>query len=100
MTTKDEALALALEALEAIDRADLELCEYVNKNLYSLQDMLDRAITAIKQAQQAPEGYKLVPIDATRNQMVTGWHAISGKLDHPTLAHLYGAMLAAAPNQG
>jgi hypothetical protein len=50
MTTKD-VLALALEALEAIDRADLELSEYVNGNLTSLQNMLDRAITAIKQAQ-------------------------------------------------
>jgi len=50
---------------------------------------------APKQAE--PAGYKLVPVYATRNQIVTGWHAIAGKLDNATLAHLYGAMLAAAP---
>jgi hypothetical protein len=49
---------------------------------------------------QLVSGWKLVPVDATRNQLVTGWSAIAGKLDHQSLAHLYGVMLAAAPTGG
>ena len=44
-----------------------------------------------------PAGYKLVPVEPSRQQLMHGWTAISGKLDHPNLAHLYRAMLAAAP---
>ncbi len=49
---------------------------------------------------EVPNGWKLVPIDPARQQLVTGWHAISGKLDHPTLAHLYAVMIADAPKHG
>lgn len=57
----------------------------------------ETGIPVTESAPAAVSGWKLVPVDATRNQLVTGWHAIAGKLDHQSLAHLYGVMLAAAP---
>jgi len=58
MTTKDEALALALEALESVAKA-LPLGVSTVKSCYGIdnrhRDAVHATITAIKQAQQAQE---------------------------------------------
>ena len=86
---------------EALMAAEFHLVE-VGKRGNGLHKQCEDALTAANAVSHPqatePAGWKLVPVDATRNQLVTGWNAIAGRLDHPTLAHLYGAMLAAAPS--
>jgi len=55
--TKNEALKLALEALEAIDKLDLGLSEYATRELTTLDAFVKATVTAIKEAlaQPAPE---------------------------------------------
>jgi Protein of unknown function (DUF551) len=55
MTTKDEALALALEALQIADNISLVGSAYTPKSIGAGLDKIRAAITAIKHAQQAQE---------------------------------------------
>jgi hypothetical protein len=52
--TKDEALKLALEALEAIDKLDLGLSEYATRALTTLDAFVKSTVTAVKEALAQP----------------------------------------------
>jgi len=52
--TKNEALKLALEALEAIDKLDLGLSEYATRELTTLDAFVKATVTAIKEALAQP----------------------------------------------
>jgi hypothetical protein len=91
--TKDEALDLALEALEnGIDG--------------QTSTEMDKAITAIKQALAAPaaEGWKLVPVEPTQGMVKAFQDAMALEFGMRTTAgyhaRVYSAMLAAAPEKG
>jgi hypothetical protein len=53
MTDKDKALKKSREVLEAIERADLGLDEFINPDFLTLQDLVCSTIDTIKQAQES-----------------------------------------------
>jgi len=82
--TKDEALALALEALKSFQNFIEDA--HIIEGQWHWIDGVDKAITAIKQARSAPalEGWKLVPMEPTREM----WTAVN-KLDDQCAAGNY-----------
>jgi len=122
--TKDEALALALEALEeGIDDTRQCLGEILRNAGYARYDRQiaayseqiakhEAAITAIKQTYLAPEGWQLVPVEPTKEMCAAAVKFANGDAVYKNVAaaaleieegiygEAYSAMLAAAPNQG
>jgi hypothetical protein len=54
MTNPSQLIQQLVEALEAIDRADVGLGEYENRDLTTLQQILDAALTAARTHLERP----------------------------------------------
>jgi hypothetical protein len=103
--TKDEALALALEALEKISRTQYHIETPPVESLEEkMRRIADKAITAIKQALAAPTvqepvGWKLVPIEPT-NEMIDAGNDVEDLYRRgtpETWGKVYRAMIRAVP---
>ena len=88
-----EALKLALEALEAVNRLDLGLKEYATRNLTTLDAFIQSAIDAIKEALAQPEQEPVLRYDGLHE------YASQHRLNYNELCSVVRASITTPPQR-
>lgn len=78
---------------------EISQCGDVSKLFAYEQRQMARELLALRNARGVPDGWKLVPVEPTRQMMSQGHFALGGT-DRGKFRRIYQAMLAAAPEVG
>lgn len=92
LSVEANAALVMLDRIDTTDSSDDERIEDVKRIIRRMASLCASAV-------QSPDGWKLVPIEPTRQMMSQGHFALGGT-DRGKFRRIYQAMLAAAPEVG